>query len=121
MRYSRQKEIIKKEIKGRFDHPTADDIYVACRKVEPSISLGTIYRNLKVLSEEGVIETLETVDKKLHYDGREGVHSHFICEKCGKIHDIMGENYCPTSLGARGFKVKTSKSVYYGLCPQCLK
>ena len=79
MRYSRQRELIIGIIKGRKDHPTADMIYNTARELEPNISLGTVYRNLKLLADEGVIITLETEDKRLHYDGDISRHSHFIC------------------------------------------
>ena len=79
MRYSRQREMITEIIKGRKDHPTADMIYVSCRNIDPCVSLGTVYRNLKLLTDEGEIITLETQDKRLHYDGDTSRHSHFIC------------------------------------------
>ena len=75
MRYSRQREIIYDIIKGRCDHPTADMIYNSAREIEPNISLGTVYRNLKLLADEGDIITLETEDKRLHYDGDTSRHS----------------------------------------------
>ena len=84
MRYSKQRELVANVIKNRCDHPTADMIYSSCREIEPNISLGTVYRNLKLLADEGVIITLETEDKKVHYDGDMSRHSHFICKKCGK-------------------------------------
>ena len=69
MRYSRQRELITQIIKGRCDHPTADMIYNSARAIEPNISLGTVYRNLKQLADDRAILTLETEDKRLHYDG----------------------------------------------------
>ena len=63
MKFSHQRALIKEILKGRSDHPTADMVYAAARLREPSISLGTVYRNLKTLSENGEIDTLETVDK----------------------------------------------------------
>ena len=119
MRFSKQKQLIENIVKGRFDHPTADNIYMSCREYMPSISLGTVYRNLKVLSEEGAIETLESVDKKIHYDGRDGFHSHFICVKCGNIHDVMESQSFPKELESEGYSVLASKNTYYGVCPLC--
>ncbi len=119
MRYSRQREIIAQNLKGRCDHPTAEEIYSSCRKLEPNISLGTVYRDLKQLADEGEIITLETMDKKIHYDGDISRHSHFVCEKCGKIIDLFKPSRVPKELKDLGLKVVREKCVYYGLCNDC--
>ncbi len=119
MRYSRQRELIMENIKGRCDHPTADEIYSACRELEPNISLGTVYRNLKQLVDEGDIITLETVDKKIHYDGDISRHSHFVCENCGKIIDLFKPSTLPKELEEKGLTVTNEKCVYYGKCNGC--
>ncbi len=119
MRYSRQRELVFEIIKNRCDHPTADMIYASCREIEPNISLGTVYRNLKNLAEEKQILTLETEDKKIHYDGDTSRHSHFICTKCGKIIDLFKPSETPNELKEMGLTVTGEKCVYYGLCKDC--
>ena len=121
MRYSRQRELITEIIKGRSDHPTADMIYASAREVVPNISLGTVYRNLKSLSEGSDRITLETEDKKIHYDGDTSRHSHFICNGCGKIIDIYSIEEPSLKLSEMGLTVKDYKCVYYGLCDNCSK
>ncbi len=120
VRYSRQRELITEIIKGRCDHPTADMIYNSAREVEPNISLGTVYRNLKLLADEKVIITLETEDKRLHYDGDLSRHSHFICSNCGKIVDLFRPAKTPSELAEMGLTVTGEKCVYYGLCNECI-
>ena len=119
MRYSRQREMITEIIKGRKDHPTADMIYVSCRNIDPCVSLGTVYRNLKLLTDEGEIITLETQDKRLHYDGDTSRHSHFICSKCGKIIDLFKPAETPNEIKELGLKITGEKCIYYGLCSDC--
>lgn len=119
MRYSRQREIIKDILKGRCDHPTADMLYASAREIVPDISLGTVYRNLKLLSDEGSILTLETEDKKLHYDGDTSKHSHFICKSCGKVIDLFFPVETPAELKSAGLTVTDEKCVYYGFCKDC--
>lgn len=119
MRYSKQRELITEIIKGRKDHPTADMIYNSARELEPNISLGTVYRNLKLLADEGVIITLETEDKRLHYDGDISRHSHFICNKCGRIVDLFRPAETPVELKDAGLTVTDEKCVYYGFCNCC--
>ena len=119
MRFSRQREMITEIIKGRKDHPTADMIYASCRCVDPNVSLGTVYRNLKLLTDEGKIITLETEDKRLHYDGDISRHSHFICNKCGKIIDLFKPAETPNEIKEFGLTVTGEKCIYYGLCTDC--
>ena len=119
MRYSRQRELITEIIKGRKDHPTADMIYNTAREIEPNISLGTVYRNLKLLSDEKVIITLETEDKRLHYDGDLSKHSHFICEECGQIIDLFEPIDTPKEVKKLGLIVSGEKCIYYGHCRSC--
>ncbi len=119
MRYSRQRELITDIIKSRCDHPTADMIYGSARAIEPNISLGTVYRNLKLLAEEKEIITLETEDKKVHYDGDTSRHSHFICSKCGHIIDLFKPAKMPDEIEELGLSVSGEKCVYYGLCNLC--
>ena len=119
MRYSRQRELVKDIIKNRFDHPTADMIYLSAREIDPTISMGTVYRNLKALVESREVDTLETVDARLHYDGNVDAHSHFICSKCGKIIDLFDKVSTPKVLDQMGLEVSLSKCVYYGDCKDC--
>ena len=69
LRYSKQRESIKKYLCGREDHPTADMIYTSIREEYPNISLGTIYRNLSLLVEIGEIQKI-TTDGADRFDAR---------------------------------------------------
>ena len=121
MRYSKQREMVLNILKDRKDHPTADMIYSSAREIKPDISLGTVYRNLKFLADEGSIITLETEDKRLHYDGDISRHSHFICEKCGKIIDLFKPSKTPKEIRDLGLTVTGEKCIYYGRCDCCNK
>lgn len=118
MRYSSQRELVLNTVKERCDHPTADMVYASCRLIDPTISLGTVYRNLKVLEECKEITSIETNDVKLHYDGNLTRHCHFICTKCGSIIDIMSIPRIPRAVREVG-KIESSKCVFYGTCKSC--
>lgn len=119
MRNSKQRQLIMDIIKGRCDHPTAEMIYFSAREINSNISLGTVYRNLKLLADEGKILTLETEEKKLHYDGNTSRHSHFICSKCGRIIDLFKMALIPEELKELGVKINNEKCIYYGTCLEC--
>lgn len=87
-RNSKQRTIILMVLKSANHHPTADWIYEQARKIIPNISLGTVYRNLKLLKEEGVILELDFAGTVSRFDGNTKDHQHFRCEQCGQVFDV---------------------------------
>ncbi len=86
---TKQREIILEELRKLKTHPTASDLYDIVRKRLPKISLGTVYRNLEILAEMGLIKKLEIAGKEKRWDGDISKHYHFRCVKCGKVEDIF--------------------------------
>ena len=84
-KHSRQRDSIKEFLMTREDHPTADVIYRNVRQRSPSISLGTIYRNLTLLAQDGEISRLNLGDGVDRFDGDTSPHYHLLCEKCGGV------------------------------------
>jgi len=121
IRYSKQREIIYDLLKGTKSHPTAEWIYKRAREKDASISLGTVYRNLKFLCDTGRAVAINTSDSKVHYDACIDCHGHFVCDACGKIYDFNLNFTPPTELKDKGFEVKKECSVFYGTCANCLK
>ena len=68
MKRSYQREVILEYLKTRTDHPTADKVYAAVRETIPNISLGTVYRNLSQLSDNGMILRITCDTKEYHFD-----------------------------------------------------
>ena len=87
MRFSKQREIIKKIIFSTNSHPTAEWIFCQAKDFIPSISLGTIYRNLKQLDKQGIIRTIND-GATARYDWNKKHHYHFKCIDCGDLIDI---------------------------------
>lgn len=121
MRYSRQREAIYEVLKSTKSHPDAEWIYQQVKQSCPNISLGTVYRNLKTLSESNRLLTLETQKNALHYDADVSGHSHFICGACGRIIDVYEVSDMAAKLEQQGYTVVREKSVFYGTCPECAK
>lgn len=120
MRYSRQRNSVYEAVKGTNCHPSANWVYDVVKLNLPDISLGTVYRNLKELSESGEILTLETSLNSIHYDGDLSPHSHFICNECGSIFDLFETSNLSESLNKMGHRVEKEKSVFYGVCKDCI-
>ena len=79
-------------ILSRKDHPTAEQIYQKLRIEYPTISLGTIYKNLHLLKELGLIHELGFNEGSVRYDPDMSVHINMVCSKCGKITDYKSED-----------------------------
>lgn len=90
-RYSRQREEVLRVVRNADSHPTADWVYEQVRKTLPHVSLGTVYRNLNLLADEGLIQRVILDDGVVRYDGNTHAHHHFICSKTGKIYDVEFE------------------------------
>lgn len=73
---TRQRSVILEELRKVTTHPSADGIYEMVRKRLPRISLGTIYRNLEILFENGDIRRLDTGSHLRRFDGRAEDHYH---------------------------------------------
>ncbi len=119
MRKSRQRDAILGYVKGSVEHPTADMIYEAVKTEIPNISLGTVYRNLNQLVDEGFITVVETSDKKVHYEGNLNEHVHLLCKKCCNITDVFMKSLVPDVYSETGFRIESQKTVYYGICKEC--
>lgn len=118
--YSRQREAILSELKGRCDHPTAAQVYEGVRKTIPNISLGTVYRNLASLVESGEIVSVSVGDGYEHFDGDNSFHLHLHCRGCGSITDVPAAEGKIKSLSRYdGFTPETSVCVVYGKCKNC--
>lgn len=123
-RMTRQRELILQELRKSKSHPTADDIYMKVRVRIPNISLGTVYRNLEILSEMGYISKLEGCGNQRRYDGDIGNHYHIRCLRCGRVDDLPGDmafgvSYDPEKIP--GYIVHGHNIILSGVCTECNK
>ncbi|MCK5812214.1 MAG: transcriptional repressor [Clostridiales bacterium] len=121
-RNSKQRENILSYIKSVKTHPTANVIYDVMKLDFPNLSMGTVYRNLQILSDQGEITKLDFGSTFDHYDGYTKEHSHFVCTSCQKVYDIQvdfpkREQVQKTTV----HQIKGSLIRYYGLCQDCMK
>lgn len=124
MKYSRQRESIKKFLMTRADHPTAEMIYENLRKEYPKISLGTVYRNLSLLTDIGEIQTISTGVGPDRFDGNVQPHYHFICKGCGRVIDLKVQGLDHINLLAQhefSGNIEGHTVFFYGHCGECLR
>lgn len=121
-RMTKQRKAILRVLKNTESHPTADWIYDQVKKEIPNISLGTVYRNLNVLSELGKIQILDYGSTYSRYDGNPKNHYHFRCEKCGRVYDIhldLFDDINKIVNEETAFQVNEHRLEFSGLCPEC--
>ncbi len=119
MRYSRQREALLELLRSTKSHPDAEWLYEGLRKENPRISLGTVYRNLRQLVDEGDILELN-YGTVTHYDGDISPHYHMQCDCCKRILDIPKENVDVTIQSELGIKIQGFSIMLNGLCPKCI-
>ena len=123
VKYSRQRECILKDLQSRRDHPTADMVYESVRGSFPNISLGTVYRNLSMLAENGTILKISTENGPDHFDGFTNPHTHFICKSCGDVIDmdyVPDENVVKNASATFSGIIDEYKLQFFGKCKECL-
>lgn len=126
-RFTKQRKLILDELKKVKTHPTAQELYDSIRKVLPNISLGTVYRNLELLCQQGMAKRVEFPEAQRRYDGDVSRHYHIQCVGCGKVGDIymnetraIREDELIRFLGIKtNYDVHGQKIDFFGLCPEC--
>ena len=121
-RYSKQREAVLQAVMRADVHPTAEWVYETVREDLPNISLGTVYRNLKLLTDEGRLQEVVLDDNVTRYDGNTSEHYHCICERCGKILDVdldADEAFAELTEQINDFSVLDHNLEFYGLCEKC--
>lgn len=122
LRMTQQRKAILEELSKTTCHPTATQVYKAVHERIPRISLGTVYRNLDVLSEAGLIQKLESGGSEKRFDGTTENHYHVRCVCCGRVEDVSGSQ---SNELESAVQEKTDYEIigywleYRGLCPEC--
>jgi len=122
LRMTSQREIILQELRKSRQHLTADELYGMIRKKLPRISLATVYRNLELLAESGLIARMEVSGRPMRFDSDVHGHDHVICVQCHKVENVVlgreKEKY-PSQDMMDGYMITGCRVEFVGLCPQC--
>ena len=124
MKYSRQRELILKSLRENCIHPTAEQLYDFIHQEEPTVSLATVYRNLNLLAENGMVKKIEGLDGTAHFDHQTHDHYHFICTRCGQVFDVPYDIAPDLETAVEkqtGLKVTSYDIAFRGICQNCRK
>ena len=119
---SKKRQAILDMLCSTKEHPSAEMIYNSLKEEIPSLSLGTVYRNLAVLQEEGLVISVGNMAGHERYDGNTNPHPHFMCRACHGVTDLdlpdTVSGLCQF-IDRCGNTVDTYQLSFYGLCCEC--
>lgn len=122
MRLTTQRQIILEELSKVTSHPTANEVYDMVRKRLPRIGLGTVYRNLELLAESGVILKLEVGGTQKRFDATTDLHYHVRCVQCGKVNDIdipVQHEINQVASQISDYQILNHHIEFLGICKEC--
>ena len=124
-KHFRKRDAILQCVRSTQVHPSAEWVYEHVRAQMPDISLATVYRNLSLFKDQGLIVSLGTVKGIERFDGNTAPHVHFICTGCGAVVDLP-EIQVPgelSSAAARdsGGRVSSCQLTFTGQCNDCTR
>lgn len=122
LRMTRQRQMILEELRATNQHPSADDLHGRVKEKLPRISLGTVYRNLEILSALGEIQTIALAGSLKRFDGISQNHYHMRCMHCGRLVDAPMEviDSLERVLQEKTeFRILTHQLEFAGICPAC--
>lgn len=124
MRLTTQRQIILEELGKVTSHPTANEVYDMVRRRLPRIGLGTVYRNLELMADVGVILKLEVGGTQKRFDATVEPHYHVRCSSCGKVNDIdiaVQEQINQVAEKASNYKILGHHIEFTGICTNCVE
>lgn len=122
LRKTKQREVILSVLRSTDTHPNADWIYEEVKQVLPNVSLGTIYRNLRILVESGEALELCYGSAASRFDGNPQNHYHFVCEKCENVYDLkvpVNDEVARRLSDVTGHLITDHRLEFYGICKDC--
>jgi Fur family ferric uptake transcriptional regulator len=122
MRLTTQRQIILEELAKVTSHPTANEVYDMVRRRLPRIGLGTVYRNLELMAESGLILKLEVGGTQKRFDATISPHYHIRCIECGKVDDIeipVQHHINDTATKACEYQILGHHIEFSGICNDC--
>jgi Fur family ferric uptake transcriptional regulator len=122
MRLTTQRQILLEELAKSDNHPTACELYDLIRKRLPRIGLGTVYRNLELMAESGIILKLEVGGAQKRFDAITEPHYHVRCAKCSKIENIkLNEirDVVEAAAEKTAYRIVGHQIEFTGECPAC--
>lgn len=122
MRLTTQRQIILEELGKVKSHPTANEVYDMVRRRLPRIGLGTVYRNLELMADNGIILKLEVGGTQKRFDATVTPHYHIRCSSCSRVDDMhiaVQDQINDVAEKASKYKILGHHIEFTGICSNC--
>ncbi len=122
IRLTTQRQIILEELAKLKTNPTATDVYDVVRKRLPRIGLGTVYRNLELMADNGMILKIEVGGTQKRFDAITKPHYHTRCSRCGKVEDMdvpVNDDLVKAAAKNCLYQIMGHRVEFTGVCPDC--
>ena len=106
-----------------FGHLNIDMLYQEVKEAYPNVSLATVYKNIAIMTENGLLEEVKIPESKSVFEIRKEPHLHLHCTQCGKIEDFRFDIAQISAEAAKvsGYDVGHAELIFSGVCPECRK
>ena len=123
-KHFRKRDAILSCLRQTTEHPSADWVYAKLKPEIPDLALGTVYRNLALFKDQGLITSLGTVGGVERFDGNTAPHVHFVCNDCSAVVDLhqmdAPQRLCGEAASHIGGRVDSCQLMFFGTCRNCL-
>ena len=124
VRFTRQRQAVLETVQASREHPDAARVFEAVRNIVPNISLGTVYRSLEALVQDGHLIQIQQPGAATRYDARLERHYHLLCGSCGSVFDVeleLPDLVLIARQSVRAFDVRAATVEFHGTCERCQK
>ena len=122
-KHFRKRDAILTYLRQSEAHPSAETVYAGLKETIPDLSLGTVYRNIALFKQQGLIRSLGSVNGVERFDGKVEPHVHFICTTCGCVRDLhemqVPQDLSKTASILAGARVQQCQLTFTGECGRC--
>ena len=120
----RKRNAILSYLRSVTNHPSAEKVFTDLKAEIPDLSIGTVYRNLKLFQQQGLVSSIATVHGVERFDANTAPHVHFICESCDAVIDLhklsTPQSLCAEAENSIGCSVCGCQLSFTGKCRSCL-
>ena len=123
-RVTPQRQVILEELTRVNNHPSANEVFDMVRVRLPRIGLGTVYRNLDIMADNGVILKIDVGGTQKRFDATVEPHYHIRCTECGRVNDIdvpVQKEIEAMAAASTDYEVQGHRVEFFGICPDCRK
>lgn len=121
VKVTKQKKLVLDIVVGSRKHPTAEEVFFMAREQMPNIALGTVYRNLNALVEEGLVRRITLAGAPDRFDNTTLLHDHLVCSRCGRLADVKLKGVEDAIKELTGKEILSYELNAYYVCGDCSK